>query len=389
MSRTSLSHRWSRFGAAIVAALGAACSVDSGDSGPRGSDGAERLPEQRPWATGPRVEAVLEATSSDDLILSGVSDIAVDSRGMVYVKDWQEDGIIGLNADLTLERTIGRRGEGPGEFNSAFSIQVLAGDSLLVWDSDLQRTTVFPPESDEPALVRPLGTLRSSRRTLRMAGSSGHIALSSMPYMASGSDEGAVRTAVIRHVREDGGQVVDEVLFEHPADELLVLRAEGMVSVGGHPFGRRSFAEMLGGDRMVQARSDALEVRIIDLDGRVEPAISYRLEPTAVTRQELDGAADELTDDFARALREGAPYDWPILIGLSIDEQERIWVGIRGRDPSVREWAAFTTDGTHLMSVALPAGFEVHAVRGGRIVGVSEDELGVPRVMAYRLAELP
>lgn len=385
MRRTSLPHRWSRFGAAIVAALAATCSVDFGDNEPHESDGAEQLPEQRPWATGPWGEAVLEASSGDDLILSGVSHIAVDSRGRVYVNDWQEDGIIALHSDLTHDRTIGRRGEGPGEFNRASSIQVLAGDSLLVWDSDLQRTTVFPPESDEPALVHLLGTDRRSSRTLRLAGSSGHIAMSSLPYMASGTDVGAVRTAVIRHVREEGGQVVDEVLFEYPADERLVLRAEGMVSVGGHPFGRRSFEEMLGGDRMVQARSDAMEVRIIDLDGRVEPAISFQLEPTDVTRQELDRAADELTDDFARALREGAPYDWPIITGLSIDEQDRIWVGIRGSDPSIREWATFATDGTHLMSAALPAGFEVHAVRGGRIIGVSEDELGVPRVMAYRL----
>lgn len=384
MSMTSRSHQWPGLAAAIVVALGATCSIDSGDNEPQGFDGAQQLPEQRPWAMGPWVEAVLEATSDDELLLSGVSDIAVDSRDRVYVKDWQEDGIIALNADLTLERSIGRSGEGPGEFIRAFYIQMLAGDSLLVWDSDLQRTTAFAPESDEP-LVRPLGTERRSSRTLRLAGSSGHIALSSMPYMASGSDEGAVRTAVIRHVREEGDRVIDEVLFEYPADERLVLRAEGMVSVGGHPFGRQSFEELLGGNRMVQVRSDAMEVRIIDLDGRVEPAISYQVEPAAVTRQELDGAANELDDDYARVFRQGAPYAWPILTGLSVDEQDRIWLGIRGTDPSIREWAAFTPDGTHVMSVALPAEFEVHAVRGGRIIGVSEDELGVPRVMAYRL----
>ena len=369
--------------ATAVAALATTCVGDVGSDQPGERDTVS--PDPRPWAAGPWVEAVLEATSSDNLFLSGVSDIAVDSRGSVYVKDWQEEGILVLDTDLTHDRTIGRRGEGPGEFMSAFFIQVLSGDSLLVWDSDLQRTTVFPPESDGPALVRPLGTERRSSRTLRLAGSSGHLALSSMAYMASGSDVGAVRTAVIRHVREEGGRVVDEVLFEYPADESLVLRAPGAVSVGAHPFGRQSFEEMLGGDRIVQARSDAMEVKIIDLDGRVEPVIAYQLEPTTVTRQELDRAADELSDDFARALREGAPYAWPILTGLSIDEQDRIWLGIRGTDLSIREWAAFTTDGNHLMSVALPAGFEVHSMRGGRIIGVEEDELGVPRVMAYRL----
>ena len=89
--------------------------------------------------------------------------------------------------------------------------------------------------------------------------------------------------------------------------------------------------------------------------------------------------------EWARLLRDGAPYVWPTLTGLVVDDEGHIWLGIRKRDLSIWEWAAFSPDGTHVVSVDLPAGFELHAVRNGRLIGVGRDELDVPRVQAYRL----
>ena len=126
-------------------------------------------------------------------------------------------------------------------------MQVLSGDSLLVWDYQPQRITVFPPGNDEATYVHSLGTQELSSQTRRLAGSTGYLAQSSTAYMADGTDEGETRIAVLRHVREEGGRVVDEVVYQYPAGESLVLRGEGTVSVSGHPFGRGSFTEILGG----------------------------------------------------------------------------------------------------------------------------------------------
>ena len=189
----------------------------------------------------------------------------------------------------------------------------------------------------------------------------------------------------MRFVREEGGQVLDEVFAEYPDDEGLVFRREGMVMVGGHPFGRQSFVEILAGDHIVHGSSDALEVRLIDLQGRVEVAFGYDTRPIEVTGEELGRAVEEAGDRLGGVLREGAPYVWPTLTGLVVDDEERIWLGIRKADREWLEWAAFAPDGTHVVSVDLPSGFEVHAVRGRRIFGVARDELDVPRVMAYRL----
>ncbi|MCY3808474.1 MAG: hypothetical protein OXG58_03385 [Gemmatimonadetes bacterium] len=155
--------------------------------------------------------------------------------------------------------------------------------------------------------------------------------------------------------------------------------------MAGHPFGRTSFVGLLADGRIAHASSDALEVRTIDLAGDVQTAFSYPTTDMPVSRRDLAAAADGLGRDLAHLLRDGAPYSWPSLTGLVVDDEGRIWIGLRGPDLTKWEWAAFLVDGTHQLSVEFPAGFEVHAVRGGRMVGVEPDELDVPRILAYRL----
>ena len=91
----------------------------------------------------PGWSATLEAESDPGLPLARVTALAVDSKGRAYVTDNALDGIAVLAADLTLEREVGRKGEGPGEFKWPTAIQILAGDSLQVFDGGLARVTVF------------------------------------------------------------------------------------------------------------------------------------------------------------------------------------------------------------------------------------------------------
>ena len=380
MSRVPRSHR---FGAvAAVAALAVACSEDPGAGRPGQPEAIGSSSDLRPWAIGPSVAVEHEATSVDDVFLSRVLDVVVDSRGGAYLIDTGDAAVVTLNPDLTHDRTIGREGEGPGEFLYPIRLQVLPGDSLVVWDSRLQRSTVFAAGSDEPTYVHSPGTQERIDIAWRLPGHARYVGKSSPAFTPDASDEG--RTQVLRSVREEAGQVLDDVFAEYPDDEGLVFRRPGMVAVGPHPFGRRSFFEMLG-ERMVHASSDAVAVRIIDLDGCAEVAFAYEVPPIRVTAAELDTAAEEAGDRLGSVLREGAPHVWPALTGLVVDDEDRIWLGIRKVDRASVEWAAFTPEGTHLLSVDLPAGFEVQAVSGGRIVGVVEDGLETPRVFAYRL----
>ena len=126
---------------------------------------------------------------------------------------------------------------------------------------------------------------------------------------------------------------------------------------------------------------------VLDLAGRVHHSFAVPATPVPVSAAELRGVIErEEREAFVRVLEEGAPYMWPALTGLAVDDEQRIWVGGRSESRSDKwEWTAFTQEGSKVGSVLLPAGFVVHAVRGGRLFGVITDELDVPRIRVYRL----
>ena len=67
--------------------------------------------------------------------------IAVDVAGRVYVADSKPEIIKVFGPDGAFLHTIGREGEGPGEFKTAFI--GVHGSKLVVHDPSLSRTTVF------------------------------------------------------------------------------------------------------------------------------------------------------------------------------------------------------------------------------------------------------
>lgn len=92
-----------------------------------------------------RVDARLIATlgaPSDSGTLGLHSSVVRDSRGVFYAIV-EEPGMVAVyDATGRFLRTVGRRGEGPGEFRSVSTIAVDAGDSLYVFGA---RISVFSP----------------------------------------------------------------------------------------------------------------------------------------------------------------------------------------------------------------------------------------------------
>lgn len=358
----------------------------------QGTDRSSFTPIGRAWASSHSTEGILHATSGDDIELSWVTDVDLDSEGRIYVGDGMADGIVVLDSDLTYSHNIGRRGDGPGEFRSISSVQVVAADSVLVWDSRLRRATVFDPAGHD---VRTM-ILRDSEAMPYWAEAiprdSGYLVLFTPTYYASGADlQQPRRTNVLRRIVDSPNLADSDSLFAFPAGEALVWRGQdgrggGAVEVGNHPFGSVPFVAVAGESHVAYATSLALQVTIIDLGSGVQSGFSYETTPVEVTRRQLNAAKDGMSRRLKKVLEEGAPYTWPPVVGMAVDDQDQIWLGLRMGD-GTNEWAAFTRDGSHVTSVLLPSAFELYVARGGQLVGVSEDELDVPRVQVYRLPD--
>ena len=94
-----------------------------------------------------RLEEVLAIGSMEgDDSFGRVMDIAWDGRGRILVADDLGPHVKVFGADGSYVRTIGRAGEGPGEFSQPWQLAVDASDSLYVWDAGRSRILVFSPD---------------------------------------------------------------------------------------------------------------------------------------------------------------------------------------------------------------------------------------------------
>jgi len=75
-----------------------------------------------------------------------VMDAILDSRGRVLVADAFNHHVVVFGTDGRHVGTIGRRGSGPGEFQSPWEVATDASDSIFVWDSGNRRVSVFDPD---------------------------------------------------------------------------------------------------------------------------------------------------------------------------------------------------------------------------------------------------
>lgn len=92
-------------------------------------------------------EAVFE--SSDDIFMSGnISNFAVDDSDRVFIVSSVPGnlGVYMFDADGGFIRTIGRDGDGPGEFRQISSMQIFQ-DNLLVYDNNRQMMTRFSTDA--------------------------------------------------------------------------------------------------------------------------------------------------------------------------------------------------------------------------------------------------
>jgi hypothetical protein len=74
-----------------------------------------------------------DSTMPEDAFFESISDIAIGPEGCVYACDYRANNIKKFDSSGKYLDTIGREGQGPGEFNMPFKV-VASRDRLFVWD---------------------------------------------------------------------------------------------------------------------------------------------------------------------------------------------------------------------------------------------------------------
>ena len=316
------------------------------------------------------------------------------SDGRVVVADAQQNVLRDFNASGRHLASVGREGEGPGEFRSLAWVQATPEDSLLAYDPRLERVTVFSPQAEPVRSV----SLRSEpgQSVLEVLGrlAGGGYLASEQPYAGPEQIRGGLRRDSVLMLRLGADGSAGDSLARIPGRESFVEIVEHGNTRMTLFFGRIPvFA--LSGDRVVLGTNDAYEMLVYSPSGALERRIRQRVEPRPVTDADVAALRQKFTDGLpaqwlarAQPLLEKMPVPatMPFYRAVLVDDAGDLWVeDYAGPRDDSHAWSVFDAQGRLLGSVDMPEALRPTQIGRDYVLGVWRDELGVESVRLYAL----
>lgn len=353
-------------------------------------------------------ELVLGETDGESAAVFGsISGLEVGESGDIYVLDRQANELRIFGHDGTHLRTVGRSGEGPGEYSKANGLAWLNPDTLLVVDQEGNRYSILNQRGDY---------IRSVLRRLAFFGWVFRGGVDGdLVYELShvGSDEDSRPVLLGTRLRADSVQseiVVDasEASEDAPrfmADTLLLARPDGPLyeafsirterggMVMGVPFAGTPQYYLDGANALWQGHGGNPRIYHTTLAGDTLIEVILDTEPASVTPEEIDEWQAQPAIDRFKSL--GGKLDLsripalkPYFDGILLDSEGNIWLTV----PTAPQQAAFAvldTEGRYLGQLRIDGvEREVYVppvARNSRLYFVGRDEFDVQRVYVYRV----
>jgi hypothetical protein len=382
--------------AALVALSHVACTQPS-----------DVLDDSQPWLT--TVEELRMGNTAPESEITRISALTVDASGSIYASDPARMHILKFSPSGHFERTIGRGGQGPGEFQDLTYIG-FTGDTL--WGSDWRAGRISFFSTD--------GTLLRTERTAAPPSSTpaaAPLAVSPEGYSivvpqisaTSASDEKVV-IPVLRYSRE-GSDVPDTIARIDASNSVTRWRlASRVMLVLSNPFANipvRGFDPATGRFAIVTQRTtdgdvdvEGINVEMFDPRAGLQWSKQIPLSATPVSAGMRDSVYSSLVrdvvdqfpsrDDALRSAREAVPPTeyLPAIIRVVMGSDSTVWLQLRPRGGHDQEWIVLDKGGEVIGKVRLPREVRIATATRGNIWGTVPDADGVTFLVRLRVAEL-
>jgi len=353
-----------------------------------------------------------EADGADEYIIGEPQSIAVGADGTILVLDTQVPVLRAYSADGEYLRDVGRKGGGPGEYESPDGMTVLPDGRIVVRDPPNGRISVFDASGTYLEQWPLSGGFNTDRRFyVDTAGNSYVTTLLSRGRAPWEWEFGLVRYG-------PDGAIIDTLAAPVWDYEFAQVKAsrEGSSSVRAVPFTAQTTWSFSPLGYMVGGLSTEYRIDLFRPDA---PVLRIEREWTPVTVQAAE--ADEQRRRITTGLqRQYGSWRWngppipgtkPPFKDVFVSWEGDVWVALStegvatmseaearaeeqasGRVPlRFREPVAFDVfapDGRYLGPVTVPASFRTEPepiVRGDRVWAVTRDDLDVASVVRFRI----
>ena len=337
-----------------------------------------------------------------DSEFSDVVGVVHEPNGSIAVADRTLATIAVLAVDGRVVTTMGRSGDGPGEFRRLAGIGAGGEGGIVAFDREHQRLSEWTFDGSL------LDDTRLSRAGAdRRIGDVGRFADGSW-YAREGdrmvaADRGGVGRDTVGFHRLDRDGVVGEGLARVPGSLSSQFVVEGMSGMRGALFSPRALGAIRG-NCLLLAAGDEPVVRIFDRAGTPRGELRLDIPVDRVTEEHRERwvaasvaaagrtTGGEIVPEATRmievmaaavAMAERVPY----ANDLIVDEPGYIWIQSwqLPQGPGSPEWRVFTETGRGIGTVRVPEGLRVLDISAETLTAVRTDELGRQFVQVHAL----
>jgi len=327
----------------------------------------------------------LRVSETESFYFGTITGLDVTSDGRIVVADREASHVKVLRPNGTLLDTLGRAGEGPGEFQMIGSQQVARGDSLYVYDLMQSRVSVFGPASPH-AFERSI--LISQKK-----GRIGEVWVSDTGFLgkhltnAPTTDPTEPQHAPIRRFGPDG-TARDSIARWRLGQMAVHQYEEGGFTAESLPFGRDMVLSFGPDQQLYTGWTDALTVKVYRSDGAVDTVASIPTEPQPVTQADRKAGLNDIDDDKLRkTAKKHLPDTKPAFTDLVVASDGRLWVRRPADSPQAETvpWWLLDPDSKTIQKTRLPRTVDLHVVQDRHAYGTTTTEQGAPAVVRYQI----
>lgn len=321
--------------------------------------------------------------------------IAVVNTGSQEVRFYTREG--------EYQRSVGGRGQGPGEFQGLRDVAVTASDTLLV----LQGETVARFDGRGTFVSqRTVDVLRFKESTREDLGPLWVLPDGSLLFILY-QFANPTAAPTIGPFRPPTGYARISVEEGHrytfgwfPGAEQFAYESGDLVIGGGmRPLGLDTKIAV-GGGKVFIGDNDTYEIRVYAFEGVLERLIRLNRDRVGVTSSDVERIRAEwkqvlqqipaASRPTIRRHHSAAPFPetLPAFADLKADRDANLWVMEYPRNElASHRWVVFDPSGFPLATVATPAGLRIDDIGSDYVLGLVRDELGVEYVRLYRLTK--
>jgi hypothetical protein len=317
------------------------------------------------------------------------------SDGRFVAAGWAMTELHFFSPDGAWQRTAGRRGSGPGEFEALGFVYRLSGDTLLTFEPGAQRLQRWTPDGEALSLELLVSPPGMPSANLRGPFPDGSLLLTtSVPDLAASTDL-LLRGQVTLYRASPGGAEWTPLLSYPGAPSIR--SPENPQFSWGRPLLAPAPSVDHHGDRLAYSPGDRFEVRLFGLDGQLRQVIRRDAALPPVSAEELAsaiarwgaGMPAERWQRMEPRIRETATYRVrPAVRVLRFIADGRLWVehGSPELGDAVRA-SVFDSTGRWQGEVAVPEGLTILQVYADGVLGFRRDEDGFYALAFHRLRE--